>query len=131
MNKSLTPYYISRALFSAAFGAFFFLSGAALWEAVLLGGILLGLFLWAPHSGRYAVHPELGVSALRRDERTQVVNDKAARNAFAAIMLVVGGASFYFSATSAAITSGIFRILLICGALVYFASDIWLRKFQS
>ena len=131
MNKSLMPYYLSRAAFSILFGGIFLLSGSPLWEAALIGGSILALFLWAPHSGRYAVHPELGVSALRRDERTQVINDKAARNAFVTIMLLVCAASFYFSATSAAITSGVFRMLLTCGALAYFASDVWLRKFQS
>ena len=84
-------YYLSRALLSLAFGAFFALTGSSWWVALLAGGIAFAFFLWAPRSGRYAVHPELGVTALRRDERTQSINDQAARNAFVVSMLALGG----------------------------------------
>lgn len=50
----------------------------------------------APHSGRYSVHPELGVTALRLDERTQITNDKAARNAFVISILALCGITAYF-----------------------------------
>jgi hypothetical protein len=94
MNRNLLPYYLSRAVFSVIFGGIFFLSGSPLWEAALMAGLLLALFIWAPHSGRYAVHPEFGITALSRDERTQLINDKAARNAFVVIMLLIGAAAF-------------------------------------
>lgn len=131
MDKNLMPYYFSRAIFSMIFGGIFFLSGSPLWEAALMGGLLLALFLWAPHCGRYAVHPEFGISALRRDERTQIINDKAARNAFVTIMLLIGATSIYFNMAAAAIPSVLFRILIIIGVLVYYASDLWLRRFQQ
>ena len=129
MNKKMMPYYLSRAVFAIAFGVLFFATGSPLWEALLFGGLILALFIWAPHSGRYAVHPELGVTALRRDEFTQAINDKAARNSFVALMLLIGGISL---ATGTAVATfalnGILRILLIAGVLVYFGSDLWMRK---
>ena len=128
----MTPYYLSRAVFSIAFGGLFYISGSPLWEALLIAGALLAMFIWAPHSGRYAVHPEYGVTALRRDERTQVINDKAARNAFVALMLLAGATSIYLGITGAVLaTDFIFRGLLIAGVLVYYSSDLWLRKTQG
>jgi hypothetical protein len=132
MNKNMLPYYASRAIISIGFGGLFLVTGSPVWEAILTAGVLLALFLWAPHSGRYAVHPELGVTTLRRDEWTQAVNDKAARNAFVVIMLLIGAASLYFGTIGmASISSGFLRILLIVGTLVYFGSDFWLRRAQQ
>lgn len=129
MNSKMTPYYVSRTIFSVLFGALFFATGSPLWEAALIGGSILALFIWAPHSGRYSVHPEFGISALRRDEWTQAINDKAARNAFVAIMLLIGTASIYFGALGTASIPAVFmRGLLIIGTLVYFGSDLWMRK---
>ena len=127
--KGLQRYYISRALLSAAFGAVFWFSGATWWMSALVGCGVFALFLWAPHSGRYAVHPELGVTAMRRDERTQAINDEAARNAFVVTMLVIGGLAIYFgSVTPAVVPLSVLKALLVLGALTYFISDLWLRR---
>jgi hypothetical protein len=55
----MSRYYISRILVSVAFGGLFALTGSPWWMAVLTSIVLIALFLYAPHSGRYAVHPEL------------------------------------------------------------------------
>lgn len=131
MNKNMLPYYISRAIFSIAFGGLFYVTGGSLWSSAGIGTVLLALFLWAPHCGRYAVHPEYGVTALRRDERSQVINDKAARNAFVVVMLLIGGASLYFGMAGViSISYTVLKALIIAGVLVYYASDIWLRMAQ-
>ncbi len=127
--KGLQRYYISRALLSVALGGALWFSGTTWWAAALLGCGVFALFLWAPHSGRYAVHPELGVTAMRRDEHTQAINDKAARNAFVVTMLVIGGLVMYFgSVTPAVVPLSILRLLLFTGVLTYFVSDFWLRR---
>jgi hypothetical protein len=132
MNKNMMPYYLSRIILSVAFGVLLFVTGLSLWKAVLSGGLILALFLWAPHSGRYSVHPEFGVTALRRDERTQVINDKAARNAFIVSMLTIGAIGVYFGFFSVInISISVFEIVLVIGALTYFVSDFWLRKSQQ
>src|SRR5512143_1614349 len=94
----MKAYYLSRAVISIGFGALFLLSGSSWWVAVLVAAVAFGWFLLAPHIGRYSVHPEFGVTALRRDERSQLINDKAARNAFVVSMLAVAGAAIYFEA---------------------------------
>jgi len=96
MMSGMSAYYISRAVISAASGVLLALTGLQWWMATLMGVIVFGLFLWAPRSGRYAVHPEFGVTALRRDEHTQAINDKAARNAFVVTMLAIAGIAIYF-----------------------------------
>ncbi len=129
MAKNLLPYYLSRAVISVAFGLLLFVSGSPAWKAILIGGLILGLFLLAPISGRYSVHPELGITALRRDERTQVINDKAARNAFIFSMLAIGSIAVYSSLVGAmSISIEVLKIVIALGALIYFVSDLRMRK---
>src|SRR3990170_585048 len=117
----MSRYYLSRAVLSAAFSLLLYLTGAAWWMAVLLGVITFAFFLWAPHSGRYAVHPELGVTALRRDERTQGINDRSARNAFIVTMLAVAGAALYSGRyTPAEVPVSFLNYTLILGVLIYY-----------
>jgi hypothetical protein len=92
-----------------------------------MGVVALAFFFYAPHSGRYAVHPELGITALRRDERTQAITDKAARNAFIASMLALAGVALYYGGTAMVPVAAI-HWTLILGALVYFFSDLWMRR---
>ena len=132
MNKNMMPYYLSRTIISIAFGVLLFVTGSPLRNAMLMGGVILAFFLWAPHSGRYSVHPEFGITALRRDERTQVLNDKAARNAFIVTMLTIAIIAVYFGSLGTInISIGIFNMILIIGALTYFVSDLLLQKLQQ
>lgn len=125
----MSRYYISRAVISAAFGLLLVLTGLEWWMATLMGVIVFALFLWAPRSGRYAVHPELGITALRRDECTHAINDKAARNAFIVTMLVMAGVAIYFgSIVPTNVPVIILDFVLALGVLTYFVSDFWLRR---
>lgn len=127
--SGMSAYYISRAVISAALGFLLVLAGFHWWMAMLVGAIVFGLFLWAPRSGRYAVHPEFGVTALRRDEHTQAINDKAARNAFIITMLAIAGIAIYFGSTApASVPVAMVQYVLILGALIYFVSDLFLRR---
>jgi uncharacterized membrane protein len=125
----MTAYYVSRTLISAGFGVLLAATGTTWWVAALMAGIVFLLFLWAPQSGRYAVHPELGVTALRRDERTQGINDKAAKNAFVVVMLAVLGLVLYYGRLAPAeVPVSALDLLLALGALTYFGTDLWLRR---
>ena len=125
----MSRYYVSRVVISIAFGGLFALTGSPWWMAILVSTVLIALFLYAPHSGRYAVHPELGVMALQRDERTQTVTDRAARNAFVVTMLVIAAIALYFGPISpAAVPVVALKLTLVLGALTYFLSDFLLRR---
>lgn len=127
--SGMSFYYISRAIISAAFGLLLALAGLQWWIATLTSAIVFGFFLWAPRSGRYAVHSEFGISALRRDERTQAINDKAARNAFVVTMLAIAGSAIYFgSIAPASVPVVMLQGTLILGTLTYFVSDFLLRR---
>jgi hypothetical protein len=127
--KGMSLYYVSRAIVSIVFGGLFSLSGSPLWTAILMGSVAFMWFLWAPQSGRYAVHPELGVTALRRDDRTEQINDHAARNAFVVLGMAIAILSIYFgSVLRTDIPVRFVNYVLILGALTYFASDFQLRK---
>jgi len=131
MRRDLLPYILSRIVLSLAFGGLFYLSGSSVWTAMLITGVLITLFLWAPNSGRYSVHPEYGITALRRDERTQVINDQAARNAFVAVMLLSGAALIYLRATGNPSDVIVYlKTILLAGVGVYYISDFALRKTQ-
>jgi hypothetical protein len=128
----MKAYYISRAIISMAFGTLFLLTGSSWWTGILVSLLAFAWFLMAPHIGRYSVHPEFGVTALRRDELTQVINDKAARNAFIVSMLALGGTILYFGTLSlTSVSIAVFKWILILGVVVYYVSDFWLRKAHS
>ena len=125
----MKAYYLSRAVISAAFGLIFVWTGSPWWAAALVAALAFAWFLIAPRIGRYSVHPEFGVTALRRDERAQVINDRAARNAFVISMLALGGMVIYFGG-AAVVSASILRWVLILGVAVYYVSDFWLRREQ-
>ena len=125
----MTSYYLSRALISIVFGGFFVMTGSPWWMAILAAGVAFGFFLWAPHSGRYTAHPEAGVTAMQRDERTQAIADKAARNAFVVLAFSVAGIVIYygmFARTSVPVT--VLNLTLVLAGLVYAVSDFGLRR---
>jgi len=125
----MRAYYSSRALISIAFGTLFVLTGSPWWMGLLMGALAFGFFLWAPHSGRYVVHPELGVTALRRDEQAQAINDRAARNAFVVMGLALAGLAIYYgSYVHANVPVTLLSYTLILGVAVYFISDLRLRR---
>ncbi len=125
----MSRYYLSRILLSVAFGGLFALTGSPWWMAVLASAALIALFLYAPRSGRYAVHPELGIAALQRDERTQTITDRAARNAFVLTMMAIAAMSIYFGVISPGGVPVIaLDLTLVLGAVTYFASDLLLRR---
>ena len=127
----MKAYYVSRAIISIALGALF-ATGSTWGTGILVGILAFAWFLLAPHIGRYSVHPEFGVMALRRDERAQVINDKAARNAFVISMLVLGGIIVYFGTLSlTSVPIAVFKWFLIFGVLIYYVSDFLLRKAHS
>lgn len=127
--SGMSRYYISRAIVSTAFGGLFALTGSPWWVALLVGIVAFALFVFAPHSGRYAVHPDLGATALRRDERIQMITDKAARNAFVVAMLTLAGIAIYFgTVVSTDVPTLAIHLTLILATLTYFLSDFWLRR---
>jgi len=122
----MRAYYLSRFVVSILFGLVFAFSGSPWWGGLLAGGAAFAWFLIAPHIGRYSVHPEYGVTALRRDERSQGINDKAARNAFIVTMLALGGFILFQGAAAS-----VLKWLIVLGVVTYYASDIWLRRALS
>lgn len=125
----MTSYYLSRALISLVFGGFFILTGSPWWMAILVAGVTFGFFLWAPRSGRYVAKSEAGVTAMQRDERTQAIADKAARNAFVVLALAVAGIALYFgmfSRTSVPVSA--LNLSLVLAGLVYLGTDFWQRR---
>ena len=127
--SGMSRYYVSRASVCVAFGGLLALTGSPWWAALLVGTVVFAVFLYVPHSGRYAVHPDLGATALRRDERTQTIADKAARNAFVATMLAMAGVAIYYGAiASTSVPVAAIDLILVLAALTYFLSDFWMRR---
>ena len=128
MNK-MKLYYISRTVLALAFAGLLAITGMALWQAALIGAIMLLLFWWAPLSGRYQVDPQRGMLAMGRDERTQAINRQAGLNGFVTLMLAMGGVMIYQSATGIAFPAApVLSVLLGLGIAAYYVSDAWLRR---
>ena len=128
-QKPLTTYYLSRAVLSALFGMLFMLLGASWQMGALAAALTLVFFLWAPRSGRYTVQSQKGLAPLQRDERAQAISEKAGRNAFVVLTILLGGILSY------AQIAGLHTLpvdtmgwLLLLGIVVYFFSDFALRR---
>src|SRR5512141_1842429 len=129
MMRGMTVYYVSRVVFSICCALLLLVTGMAGWLAAILGLVLIGLFIWAPRSGRYSVHPELGLTALRRDERTAAINDKAARNAFVVTVLILAAILIYgHSSALTAIPTSAIELSMVAATVAYFTSDLFLRR---
>ena len=69
------------------------------------------------------------MTALRRDERTQGITDKAAKNAFVVVMLAVLALILYYGRLAPAeVPLSALDLLLALGALTYFGTELWLRR---
>ena len=129
--KGMKAYYLSRALIAVAIATILLVGGSPWWVSIGVGGLIMIWFLLAPRLGRYAVHPEHGVTALRRDERAEAINNTAARNAFVVSMLAVGALIVYARAAAwDGVEITLLEGILVLGVLVYYASDFWLRRAQ-
>ena len=125
----MTWYHVSRAVISIAVGGLFVLAGAPWWMAAGVGVVALAFFIWVPRSGRYAVRPEDGVTALQRDERTQAITNRAARNGFALTMLSLAGLILYFElGASSDVPVSALALVLLIGTATHFVSDLWFRR---
>lgn len=125
----MSRYYLSRLLVSATLCGLLLLSGSSGWTAALAGAGVFALFLWAPHSGRYAVRPERGITALQHDEFTRAITDKAARIAFVVTTLALGGLVVYFGSVAPAdVPVRLINFVLILGWAIYFVVSFWLRR---
>lgn len=122
-------YYISRAVLAILFGGMIYLSSHSVLKAVLAAVAVMLIFAYLPRSGRYKVKSEEGMTALRRDEFTQSVAQRAGRNAWVAVTLAGSGMVLYYSQISpGAVPTAQLEILMFFGFLVYFISDLWMRK---
>ncbi len=125
----MMKYYASRVAAVAVAVGLLLVAGSPWWVVTAIGVLALGFFLLAPRSGRYVVKAECGATALRRDERTQAVAHKAARNGFIALMLATAAVALYWGAiVKAAVPTYVLYVLVALGWVVYFASDSWLRR---
>jgi hypothetical protein len=126
---NMMKYYVSRAAVTAVAVALLLLAGSSWWIAAVVGVLVLGFFLLAPRGGRYVVKAEHVVTALRRDERTQAVANKAARNGFVALMLAAAALAIYWGAIAeTGVPAYVLYLLVALGWVVYFVSDFWLRR---
>lgn len=74
MKKEFLPYYISRAILSAAFSI---LIVGFSWKAALLTVVSFGLFLLYLHSGWFSIDLRNPLLPLRRDIHGQLIQRKA------------------------------------------------------
>jgi len=85
MKKEYIPYYISRALLSAAFALLVF---RFTWQAAVFGLVIFALFLLYLHSGWFRIDLSQPLFPLRRDDRGASIQRKALIFAIVAGVLV-------------------------------------------
>lgn len=129
VRTTMKNYYISRAAFAILFGGLNYLISRSIWQAVLMAALVMTVFFYLPRSGRYKVKPEKGTTALRRDEWTERISQRAGRNAWAAVSVAGSALVLYYGRISQSdVPVNMVGAVLILGVVVYFASDIWMRR---
>jgi Ca2+/Na+ antiporter len=123
------PYIASRAALAAVLAVALYFGGLPWWSAALAGGLALAYFLWAPRSGRYVVRDQDGAAPLRRDERSQTVTDKSARNGFVVTVLAVAALTMVYGRVleDSVPVSALVGVLGLAAA-TYALSDLFLRR---
>jgi ABC-type dipeptide/oligopeptide/nickel transport system permease component len=127
--KQMAGYYISRAGVAVAFGVLTGLTSERWWFGLLCAALLMVFFAWAPHSGRYTIQEGRAVAGLQRDERSQAITAKAARNAFVVLAVGVGTLVVYFGAVVGKdVPVALASLVLALGVATYYLSDFILRR---
>jgi hypothetical protein len=122
-------YYLSRAVVSIVFGGLLYLVSGYAWVGLLAAVLAFGTFVFLSRSGRYRVNPQQGVTALRRDERTQQVNQRSGRTAWVVVTILGSGLVLYYGLLAPGdVPTGLLGGVLLTGLLAYYISDFWLRK---
>lgn len=122
MKKEYIPYYISRAVLSAAFALLVF---RFTWQAAAFGLVIFGLFLLYLHSGWFRVDLSQPLFPLRRDDRGASIQRKALIFAIftSALVYLVLSQTPLFSGIQAASGS----LALAIAVLIYFISQFVLH----
>jgi Ca2+/Na+ antiporter len=122
-------YIASRAALAAALAVALYFGGLPWWSATLAWVATLTFFVWAPGSGRYVVRDTGGATPLRRDERSQTVTDKSARNGFVVTVLAVAALTMVYGRVleDSVPVSALVGVLGLA-ALTYALSDLVLRR---
>jgi Ca2+/Na+ antiporter len=123
------PYIASRAVVAAVLAVALYFGGLPWWSAAIAWVATLTFFVWAPGSGRYVVREKDGVTPLRRDERSQTVTDKSARNGFVVTVLAVAALTMVYGRVleDSVPVSALVGVLGLA-ALTYALSDLLLRR---
>jgi hypothetical protein len=125
----MLAYFVLRLAIAATLGYALVLGGLVWWLGLIVAALAALFFVLAPRSGRYLVHSQGGPTPLRRDERSQAIVLRAARNAFAVIVLAVGGLTIaYGSFLKQSVPVNALAAALGLAVSVYALSDIRLRR---
>jgi hypothetical protein len=125
----MRSYYISRGVLSIIFGGAAYLISGSVWVGALSIVIVFATFILLSRSGRYVVRPEKGTTALRRDERTEAINQRSGLNAWVVVAVSGSGLVLYYSLVSPGdVPVGLLGSLLLLGLATYYVSDFWLRR---
>jgi hypothetical protein len=125
----MKSYFLSRAVVSIVFGGLLYLVSGYTWVGLLAAVLAFGTFVFLSRSGRYRVNPQQGVTALRRDEWTQSINQRSGRTAWVVVTILGSGLVLYYGLLAPGnVPTGLLGGVLLIGLLTYYISDFWLRK---
>ena len=125
----MKSYYMSRAVISIAFGGLVWLVSGYLLAGVLIAAVVFIMFLYLYRSGRNRIDPQKGISALRRDEWTQSINNRSGRNAWVVVAILGSSIVLYYGLLSPGdVPVSLLGGVLLIGLVTYYVSDYWMRK---
>jgi len=126
--KGLAWYYVTRLGVVAVWLFIATIGGLPLWANVLPAAAMTAYFLWLPRSGYYVVREDQPLAPMRRDERTQLISNRAATWAFIAETVLLGLGVVWSALSGRGELGAVLGFVLAAGSFAYLVAHAWLAR---
>lgn len=127
MKQELIPYYISRGILAALFGALIILDSGQWWLGISTGILILAGFIWYAHGGLFRIDASMPLFPLRRDERSVEIRNGSLINAVACGGVGYAALSLAVQQNWLLASINVSSLALALAVLVYLGSTIWMH----
>jgi|GEM_PF-1305908 len=129
MKRDLRWYYATRGLLILAWIGLMVLLKART-EIILFGAlVMIILYLWLPHSGRYVIRTDKPLSPLQRDERERTISFRATAYAFSVLLVLLAAAVIGAGLRGQnTLSIELVSTIIALGMIIQLAANLWLRR---
>ena len=126
--KGLTWYYVTRLAMVGVWLVVATIGGLPLWASAVPAAGMIAYFLWLPRGGRFVVREDQALTPMRRDERGEAINARAAKWALVVETLLVGVATVWAALAGQTGVSAALGLVQVATWLTYLVAQTWLSR---